>query len=285
MLSARYLGTQRYNGPGQAAKRLIAEAGSLTPQRLTQAHITEIDDTIQRANYAHTTKATYTYSLRQILRWLWEEHGAPKLDQHVRRYPGIRPRNMTASRDEIDALLDAAPDHLRLWILLCSDLAIRSGTAARLGPRHYYRESQTLQFTTKANARLTLPVTAEVRELIEKCSMDSATSFVRQLWERAPHCTGRPLANPDATAGGLRNQFQKLRRRLNIGHHITPHDLRRTAAVAMLQHSQDVRDVQALLGHRNLQSTLWYLDHDLRPIKRSTLELIKSPAWRKAQTA
>ena len=26
------------------------------------------------------------------------------------------------------------------------------------------------------------------------------------------------------------------------------------------------------------QSTLWYLDHDLRPVKRATLEIIKRPA-------
>lgn len=285
MLSARYLGALRYKGPGQAAKRLIAAAGSLAPSRLSQAHVTEIDEAIFRGGYAHTTKATYAHSLRQILRWLWEEHGAPKLDQHVRRYPGIRPRNVTASRDEIDALLSAAPDHLRLWVLLCSDLAMRSGTAARIGPRHYYQDTQSLQFTTKANAHLTLPVTAEIRALIETCSMDSPLSFVRQLWERAPHYTGHPLTTPEATAGGLRNQFQKLRKSLGINHHITPHDLRRTSAVAMLEFSHDVREVQALLGHRNLQSTLWYLDHDLRPVKRSTLEILKRPTWRKEQSA
>ncbi len=97
----------------------------------------------------------------------------------------------------------------------------------------------------------------------------------------------RPPAHhtPEATAGGLRNQFQKLRKSLGINHHITPHDLRRTSAVAMLEFSHDVREVQALLGHRNLQSTLWYLDHDLRPVKRSTLEILKRPTWRKEQSA
>lgn len=53
----------------------------------------------------------------------------------------------------------------------------------------------------------------------------------------------------------------------------------------MLHYTNDIREVQAILGHKNLQSTFWYLDHDMRPIKRSTLELIKSPAWRKEQSA
>lgn len=66
---------------------------------------------------------------------------------------------------------------------------------------------------------------------------------------------------------------------------IVPHDFRRTAAVAIYRCTGDIRDAQALLGHKALGSTLHYLDHDLRPIKRSTLELIKSPAWRKEQSA
>ncbi len=284
LLSARYLGALRYKGPGQAAKRLIAQAGSIQPSRLSQADVTEIDEAIYKGNYAHSTKATYAHSLRQILRWLWEEHGTPKLDQHVRRYQGIRPRNVTASREEIDALLAAAPDHLRLWILLCSDLALRSGTAARLGPRHYYHSNHTLQFTTKANAHLTLPVTQEIRELIERCSMDTPVSFVRQLWELAPPLHRTP-PHESRCNGWWTPQFQKLRKELKINHHITPHDLRRTSAVAMLEYSHDVREVQALLGHRNLQSTLWYLDHDLRPIQRSTLEIIKRPNWRKELSA
>jgi site-specific recombinase XerC len=53
----------------------------------------------------------------------------------------------------------------------------------------------------------------------------------------------------------------------------------------MLELTRDIRDVQALLGHRSLQSTIWYLDHDLRPINRDNLEALKHPAWRKEHTA
>jgi len=83
----------------------------------------------------------------------------------------------------------------------------------------------------------------------------------------------------------MRMHFQALCRSVGIDRRIIPHDLRRTTAVAMLELTGDVRDVQTLLGHRNLQSTLWYLDHDLRPVKRSSLELIKTHAWRQEHTA
>ena len=216
---------------------------------------------------------------------MWEVHGAPKLDEHIRRYPGVRPRNVTATREEIDALLAAAPDGLRLWLLLCSDLAIRSGTAARLGPRDYDPHSGLLRFTTKHHARLTLPVTEEIKSLLAKCNHNDPTPYARQLWQQTRAKQNRPLGPFFDTGGTLRRHFRDLCAAIGITRRITPHDMRRASAVAMLEYTHDVRDVQALLGHRNLTSTLWYLDHDLRPVKRSTLEIIKRPAWRTENTA
>lgn len=111
--------------------------------------------------------------------------------------------------------------------------------------------------------------------------MRSSVPFVRQLWRRANPGHVREFGEESQ----LRRQLCAIRQSLGITRRVTPHDLRRTAAVNMLEATGDLRDVQALLGHRSLQSTLWYLDHDLRPVKRSTLEMIKRPAWRKEQTA
>lgn len=192
---------------------------------------------------------------------------------------------MVVERAEIDALLNAAPDHLRLWILLCSDLAIRSGTASRINPQQYSAEGQALHFVTKYRATLTLPVTDEIRELIAKCDMRSKVSFVRQLWRREPvHRGGRRPAEETPTARRLNVQFQQLCAKVGIPRRIIPHDLRRTTAVAMLEATHDIRDVQALLGHRSLPTTLWYLDHDIRPVQRTNLELIKRPSWRREET-
>ncbi len=172
--------------------------------------------------------------------------------------------------------MSAAPDYLRLLLTLCSDLAIRSGTAGRLGPEHYDPQRRTLRFKTKYGAHLTLPVTDATRALIDSCDMDSRDSFVRQL-QRRHHSHGAP-PDPDIhTPGALDRQTRELLRDAGITRRITPHDLRRTTAVAMLRHTRDVRDVQAILGHRSLQSTIWYLDHDLQPVTRLNLETIKRP--------
>ncbi len=175
---------------------------------------------------------------------------------------------------------------MRLFILLCSDLAIRAGTAAILGPRHYDPASGELRFTTKKAERLTLPVTEEIAATLRQCNMSTDTPFIRQLW-RAERTHGKkPYEQANSRASTLTAKFRRLKNDAGITRKLTPHDLRRTTAVALYKHTADARDVQALLGHRSLQSTIWYLDHDLRPVNRANLEIIKRPFLvRKEQTA
>lgn len=240
--------------------------------------------------WAHSTKVSYARAAKRHLLWLWEHHGAKKLDGALRKYASIRPRNVTATDEERELVLNAAPPHLRLWLLLCSDLAIRSGTATILNPGHYDRHTRKLTFKTKRDESVMIPVTEEIAQLLNDCDFSSTVSFVRQLWNK--NKTRQMIAyrgrmpDPHGQSATLSALFCKLRRSLGIDRKLTPHDLRRTTAVAMYEHTKDVRDVQALLGHTSLASTIWYLDHHLRPIQRATLELIKrSASARKEQTA
>jgi len=277
LLRAQFLRGTTASALYQTAKLTIAYLGALTTHQLTPAHVAEVDDAIRRRPYAYQTKAEKAHALRRILRWLWEQQGAPKLDSQVSSYPGVRPRNIKTTHEEITALLAAAPPHMRLWLLFCSDLAIRSGTAVRLAPENYDPARGELRFTTKANAHMTLPVTAEIAALLERCDQRDPTPFIRQLWPRNPHRHGKPIKAGCDGIDALRWQFHRLCADVGITRSIRPHDMRRATAVAMLEHTKDLRAVQALLGHRNLQSTFWYLDHDLRQVTRASLEIIKRP--------
>lgn len=268
----------------RAARLIVASAGSLTPEELHAAHIQDIDAAICGSGYSHATRFNTAAAAVRILKRLERYHSAPALSQLISHHPGLRPRNITATDDERQSILAAAPPHLRLFALLCSDLAIRSGTAVRLAPEHYDNTHALLRFTTKLGERLTLPVTDEIRGLIAQCDLNHNEPFIRQL-----HAT-QPQANlistrPDRYQHTIGSAFRALCHKLGITRKLTPHDFRRTAAVRMYQETGDARDVQALLGHRSLASTVWYLDHDLRPVKRSILEIIKRPDWRKEMTA
>jgi len=173
---------------------------------------------------------------------------------------------------------------LRALLVLCSDLAIRSGTAVRIGPDNYNSERQTLSFTTKKDAHVTLAITQAVRDLIDGCDLSDPRPFVTQKRCEETH-RARYMKRPWMDVTILHKELQALRKRVGITKRIIFHDLRRSTAVAMLRDTHDIRAVQSLLGHRSLNATIWYLDHDLTPISRSTLERIKRPAWRKEQQA
>lgn len=174
------------------------------------------------------------------------------------------PRNVTATDEERRLILQAAKPHMLMFLLLCSDLAIRSGTAMRIAPIHYNPEREEITFKTKYSESLTLPVTAELSTLMKRHKGDASVPYVAAL-----HPNGQ-IADRN-----IREQFTRLRRSVGITKEFTPHDLRRTTAVAAYAITKDLRMVQALLGHRGLSSTLHYLDHHTTPVDLSTLELAK----------
>ncbi len=115
--------------------------------------------------------------------------------------------------------------------------------------------------------------------------MSDPTPFIRQLWKRFGRRHLSDTAKPSAFNCAMQRDLRAHRKRLGFTRRIVAHDLRRTTALALYKHTGDVRDVQALLGHRSLQSTIWYLDHDLRPVDLANLEAINSPQWRKDKSA
>ena len=169
---------------------------------------------------------------------------------------------------------------------MCSDLAIRSGTATTLTPGNYDADSRTLTFRTKYQSAQRLPVTAELAALLDKCK-DADLPFISQLEgshgnkssTRATPALMRPISQVVMTA-----TYRRLKNRLGITRKLTPHDLRRTTARRVYDATRDLRLVQALLGHADLQSTLWYLQDDLTQIPVNTFELAKlNPTTEKVQ--
>jgi integrase len=233
-----------------------------------------------------STRFNRAGALKRTLAWLWEEHGSPNLTRTVPHLTKPRPRDQMATTGQASALIDAAREDLRLFILFCSDLAMRSGTAVKIGPEHYDTQSQTLRFTTKKDARVCLPVTREIATLIATCTDGSGDPFITQIRRRLNPARMRQQTNAWVSATRLRTEMKELRLSLGIETRITPHDLRRTTAVRLYKYTHDLRKVQSLLGHRSMQCTIWYLDHELEEVDSADLAAIKKPfiAWRKEQT-
>ncbi|MFZ1085457.1 MAG: tyrosine-type recombinase/integrase [Terracidiphilus sp.] len=199
------------------------------------------------------------------------------------RYKASRPRNVTASREEIWQILSEVKLSVKLWLLFCSDMALRSGTANRISGENYDRQRGVIRFVSKGESKQTMPVTEEIAKILEPLDDRSKVPYVWQIRAKE-HRQGRWPEVYDPKL--LRKELRETIKKLGIKR-IIPHDLRRTTAVAVLEGTGDIREVQSVLGHSDLKTTLWYLDHDAVKVTRSTLEKAKLPfiAWRKEKSA
>jgi site-specific recombinase XerC len=148
---------------------------------------------------------------------------------------------------------------------------------------NYDPRSAVLRFRSKHESTQTLPVTEEIRLMLEPLDHHSNVPYVWQLRAKERGTGGHNVRI--FLRQQLDRDFREVRRKVGITRRITPHDLRRSTAVAILDETHDIRIVKDLLGHGDLKNTLWYLDHDLTPVSRKLLELIKKPEWRREQIA
>lgn len=186
-----------------------------------------------------------TLSLRKILREI--DHALhTRLLEAIPRPRKPQPRNVTITADDLDKLLQLATPPMRLFITLMVSIGLRFSEAARLGPQHVNFEAQTIRVETKGGKPRTFPISDELAEALAGFE-DIKGSFIETL-------NGRPLS-----IVALRTRWNALKKKAGINQEVTPHDLRRTAAVRVYTLTKDVLAVKAFLGHDDLKSTAHYL--------------------------
>jgi site-specific recombinase XerC len=197
------------------------------------------------------------------------------------RKPGHRLN--IATDDERERILAAANPSLSLFLHLCLDLGLRHQTAARINLTNYNKESASLTFTTKGNRQQTLPVSNAIQALIEKVppGADPTTPIVNLL----PGIRKRRSQRPNFQCA-----WKKHKAELGITRQLRIHDLRRTLAEEVWDATNDLRKVQAQLGHANISTTAIYLANrlqleELTPVQKKVQAMRDQRAQRKQQQA
>ncbi len=174
--------------------------------------------------------------------------------------PAVVPRNTTAPVREVEAVLSYVPVWVRLVMLLAWDCGLRIGTAVSVRPRDL--TDGNLQTRTKKGNYTNTPASPRVLALAQAAaSMGSPDEpMVRLL--------GCKQSTVYLRSQAARKHISRAQAALGLQGRWTPHDLRRSAAREMYNRTRDLRKAQALLGHRALAQTAWYLQdalHTLAP--------------------
>jgi site-specific recombinase XerD len=219
----------------------LLSAGRTDIQRWL-AHLREsgrTDATVRRK--ASSISSFYTFAVT-------EGHLPTNPAEAVRRPKGESDPRQGLPLDQAHKLIRTAADHsptahALVWLMAGVGLRISEACNARIEDIR----GDELTVKVKGGHRQTKPLSTQVLAAIQ------ATTRDRQTGPILTRPDGRPL-----TRGTAWRLIEELADRAHIDD-LTPHILRHTAATLALEAGAAAEDVQVLLGHRSIETTLRYL--------------------------
>ncbi|MGO9317564.1 MAG: tyrosine-type recombinase/integrase [Terracidiphilus sp.] len=137
-------------------------------------------------------------------------------------------------------------------MLLARDAGLRHASIWNINAGNCNLASRVLSGRTKNNASYLVPMTQRLYErLLFVCA--TARDSEEPLLATFNHKRKKP------GYGTITNWLLEAKKRAGVTRAWGLHDLRRTAARALYERTHDLRKVQRLLSHANMQQSCWYL--------------------------
>lgn len=217
-----------------------------------------------REGVAPSSKASYHSILRSFASWLIKT--GQRVDDPLRNIPAVK-RPKSLPRPIPNADLQATIDHAQRWntrtkIMLAALQGLRVHEIAKIAGEDFDLDALTLRVTGKGSKDAVMP--------LHKDLVSIAHAYPRQgYWypsahTRSGHVTGQSVST------AIRRAM------LRAGVTATPHQLRHWYGTTLLEASGDVRMVQELMRHDNIQSTQIYTKVSPKH-QRATLDSLKLP--------
>jgi len=272
-----------------AARRFKAAPSALKLEQLDADLIGAfLKDLEEGRRNSPDTRNTRLAAIRSFFRFL--EYREPAALEQIRRVLAI-PFKRTNSRlvpylaqDEVQALLDTPDpatrqgirDRALLHLAICNGLRVSELTG--LCTTDITLPSKTVRVRGKGRRERILPLWKATTTALRAWLAVRGTVAVPEVFVNA---RGRPLSRW-GFAYLLRRHAQSARRRCPslFTKQVSPHVLRHTCAMVVLQSTHDIRKVSLWLGHANLATTEVYTRADPTE-KLEAIEAILPPHLRK----
>lgn len=180
---------------------------------------------------------------------------------------------------EFEQVYHVAGGALQLAMLLARDAGLRHAAIWNITLANCNFESKILSGRTKNNASYLVPMT---KRLYERLLFVCATAVNSE--ESLLATFNRRRKKP--SYGSVTNWLLEAKKRAGVTRRWGFHDLRRTAARALYERTHDLRKVQRLLSHANMQQSCWYLGASGIDLAPADLEReVACPQQPKSKTA
>jgi integrase len=180
-----------------------------------------------------------------VLRWA-EKEGLIDRAPHIERPPKPRPRERHLTREQVRALFDGASlPHIRLYAILAYTTAARNSALLELrwercdfAAGRIDLRDPTLSAPHKGRA--IVPMLRTTRAALLEARQGALTPWVIE-W------AGKPVKS-------VKRGLKAAAARAGLGH-VSPHDLRRSAAIHMAEDGVSMSEISQFLGHSNERVT------------------------------
>jgi len=214
-------------------------------------------------SYTASTIARKVAALKTFFHWLTRCELVAEDPTLELRSPKVEKRTpRLLSEEEVNRLFDSAskmppPRSLRdralLEVIYATGMRVSEAIALRLGDVDL--ENNTIRCVGRGTRQRTVPLTlqaaAALRAYLDNARADMVSNadtdflFVNPLGSKLTRQAVWQLTRQHAQAAGIEGE-------------LTPHTLRHSRAAHMLNNGEDIRRVQAWLGHANLATTQMY---------------------------
>jgi integrase len=209
---------------------------------------------LHREQLSPKTTSRRLTSVRAFARWAQvpvpdiAEYSSPTAPRSM---PHPLPEGIAGVRAMIDSARFA---HHKAYVSLCGLVGLRSSEALAIRTSHFDFGAMELTVRGKGDVTRIVPISDEAWDGLAGPVVAAAGS--------------------DASVVGLKDRFARrlvtdLGERAGITRRVASHDLRATFATAVYDKTKDIRLVQVLLGHANVNTTQLYIERSMDALREA----------------
>lgn len=233
---------------------------------------------MSQAGYSPKTINRHLSSLRTLYGWLLRE-GVTQQDSAAaisgRKVPRKLPTTLTDA--EVERLLDSFDtsdaeglrDRAMLELLYASGARISEVSRLDVGDVQTGKFAQVRLFGKGSKERI-VPLYQECVKWVELYVQKARPQLVQRGSGEPTSALFVSTRGRRMSAAALRSRFELRARQAGLDSGVTPHAMRHTFATELLSGGADLRSVQELLGHENLQTTQIYTHLSVGRLKEAT---------------